>query len=379
MSEMNINLGPCESGAETAPPAAACYRLVAGASNSFVLYVDRQSEDTISEAIRQQQFRYPSGYTLLTELVPPGGRVLDLGGHIGTFSLWAAAQGYQVATVEASPRNAELLRASAQQNQFAHLQIFQQAVADRPGVVSFLPAGPYGLITQGETSAATIQVQAEPVDDLLDRIGWQQVDFIKLDVEGYEVNALRGMSRLLRQPQAPPIFFESNGFTLELFGQSPATLVAQLAEFDYQCYRLQEDELVPVAVGDFQPECNVDCLALKRGTTYRPRRPIVAPLSYRARVGRLVAAMRVEQASERAYLGRTLATAAPTLVANRRIQATLEQLAHDPVAEVRQAVQWHVEHPPGWLPRLRAFALEVIDLGRAVVRRLGRLGRGAAS
>ncbi len=373
---MNINLGPCESVAAPPPPDAACYRLAAGAASSFVLCVDRHSEDGISQAIRQQQFRYPPGYALLTELVPPGGRVLDLGGHIGTFSLWAAAQGYCVIAVEASPRNAELLRASAQQNDFTQLQIFQQAVADRAEIVTFLPAGPYGLIAQAETDAPTIQVPAEPVDDLLARMGWQQVDFIKLDVEGYEVNALRGMSQLLRQPHAPPIFFESNGFTLELFGQSPATLVAQLAEFGYQCYRLQEGDLVPVAVGDFQPECNVDCLALKRGTAYRPRRPIVVPLSYRARVGRLVAAMRVEQASERAYLGRTLASAAPTLVANRRIQAALTQLAHDPAAEVRQAVRWHTDRLPGWGPRLGALAREALDLGQAVARRLGRLGRG---
>ena len=51
--------------------------------------------------------------SLLARLLRPGDRLLDLGAQIGLVSLAAAALGCEVAAVEACPKNAALLRASA--------------------------------------------------------------------------------------------------------------------------------------------------------------------------------------------------------------------------------------------------------------------------
>ena len=45
---------------------------------------------------------------MLLDIARPGGRVIDLGTHIGTFSLFAAASGYSLLSIEASPRNVAL-------------------------------------------------------------------------------------------------------------------------------------------------------------------------------------------------------------------------------------------------------------------------------
>src|SRR5262249_7130458 len=121
---------------------------------------------------------------LLHHLTPAGGRVLDLGAHFGVFSLAAAAAGYCVAAVEASPLNAAVLRASAARNGFDRLTVLHACVADRPGTANFLGYGPFGHIIAADDPRHGVIVRAATVDGLLDELGWDRVDFVKMDVEG---------------------------------------------------------------------------------------------------------------------------------------------------------------------------------------------------
>jgi hypothetical protein len=47
----------------------------------------------------------------------------------------------------------------------------------------------------GLTSGKTIPVRMEPLDALLSRMGWQGVDLLKIDTEGYELDVLEGAKR----------------------------------------------------------------------------------------------------------------------------------------------------------------------------------------
>src|SRR5262249_46279022 len=154
--------------------------------------------------------------------------VLDLGAHVGSFSLVAAALGCNVLAVEACPWNTALLHASAARNGFAKLQIVEAAVSDRPGTVDFCPHGPFGLVAYPGLNAASLPVRAATVDDLLTEAGWSRVDLVKLDVEGSEVAAVHGMNKLLTRADAPPLIYESNSHTLHLFGQTPKSLKSAL-------------------------------------------------------------------------------------------------------------------------------------------------------
>ena len=82
---------------------------------------------------------------LMLALVRPGQTVLDLGAHIGTFTLTAAAAGCRVLAIEASPRNARLLEASIAHNGFGQrARVFQVAASNRNGEVRFSSWGPWG-------------------------------------------------------------------------------------------------------------------------------------------------------------------------------------------------------------------------------------------
>ena len=157
----------------------------------------------------------------MSQLFELGTRVLDLGAHIGTVALLAAAKGCQVVAVEASPRNAELLRHSAAINGFTSLRVVQAAVSDRPGILSFCPKGPFGHVVTNKFESPTIEVPALPVCQVLKEVGWDRVDFIKLDVEGSEIAVIDGMAPFLARADAPPILYESNSYTLDFYDKTP--------------------------------------------------------------------------------------------------------------------------------------------------------------
>lgn len=300
----------------------------------FKVVVDAaDADDPVSAQLLRGRFTVPDLLDFLLRAVPRGGKVLDLGAHVGAFSLAAAAAGYEVAAVEASPKNAALLRASIEANGFPNLQLHNIAVSDREGTLRFHSLGPYGHVTpngDGEISIAAI-----PVDALMPRLRWQRADFVKLDIEGSEVAAIRGMGGLLAQ-DPPVLWCESNGHMLHLFGETPQSLKAALEAAGMQVYLKSGNQFVQVAAADIQGATVVDYVAARQ-----------LPESFRSRggdardsTGEQLAALRASATSsnvlERLYAARALRAAPIALVKEPESQRLRDQLAADPSGEVRE-------------------------------------------
>jgi hypothetical protein len=115
----------------------------------FEIAIDPRLIDPISRGIVAGDFWFLHDFYVLLDLMKPGDTVLDLGGHVGTFSLAAAALGCRVVCIEAAPENAALLRASVARNGFDRMLVVQAVATDQEGTVRFLPNGPWGRGDQG--------------------------------------------------------------------------------------------------------------------------------------------------------------------------------------------------------------------------------------
>jgi FkbM family methyltransferase len=204
---------------------------------------------------------------LVLKLARPGGVVLDLGAHLGAISLSVAAAKYQVIAVEASSENAASLEASVSRNRLDQMQVVWAAVSDHSGTLEFLEEGPFGHVAAseltGDNRLASTKVPAVTIDELLSEKGVERVDFIKMDVEGSEVAAVRGMKRLLSRADAPPIVYESNGYALGLFGTDTRHLRRSLEKFGYRNYHINGRVLRPVRANDIQTDVVANYLAIK--------------------------------------------------------------------------------------------------------------------
>ena len=164
-----------------------------GGDTPVVVVVDGTSTDPVSGAFAHGE---PPPYwhlvDLMLEQTRPGDLVVDLGAHVGTFALAAAAGGRRVVAVEASAANAALLRASVRANHLFDLRVVTAAAGDAPGTVGFSPDGLRGrVVTPTEGGVAPEAVPVVTVDELLAELGFVAAAFVKIDVEGSEVAAVR--------------------------------------------------------------------------------------------------------------------------------------------------------------------------------------------
>jgi len=300
------------------------------------ILLNEGERDTITQALLHGQWKVPALYDLVRAL--GARRVLDLGGHIGTFALFAASQGCRVHSVEASPRNAELLRASAARNGFDQLTVSCTAVGEAAGVARFVQAGPYGFVATAERPA-TIEVPVTTVDALLAGMPWGDIDLVKMDIEGSEVRALRGMADLLRTA-APRIVFESNGHTLHLLGQRPSDIRVLLDAAGYDCFLLRERRLVPVTPHELQPECNVDYLAVRGPLPPLEGWVMAPPRTEAERTAAIVASCRDGSPHVRAHIARELERLKESIDVGGSIAAAMDVLADDPIGDVSAAAAW---------------------------------------
>ncbi|HWW94712.1 MAG TPA: FkbM family methyltransferase [Vicinamibacteria bacterium] len=307
----------------------------------FVVVVDPASEDAFTAA-------YVGGngaalnetlVRLMLDLVRAGDVVVDLGAHLGSFALPAAAVGCKVLAVEAAPHTAALLQASATRNGFRNLKVIQAAAADAPGSLEFCPRGPQGHVATPLISLPTIAVPAVTVDEVLLELGWGPVAFVKMDIEGSEIGALRGMSRVLGGTDAPSILYESNGHTLAFQGATPERLRVELESRGYQSWLVEPRRLVRLAGAEFQPQTLVDCLAIKRWPERLNGRHREGGLTVEEKIARIVADCRDPNEDVRVYMARALAEAGP-LRAHPAVTDALTGLLQDEVPSVRAACAW---------------------------------------
>src|SRR5471032_427375 len=180
----------------------------------------------------------------------PGDSAIDVGGHIGFFTMhMAAAVGPEgrVYAFEPLDANASLLERSIAENGFGDRVLFQRAaVGATPGIatltfpVETLNSGGAYLLRDGSAPLAGNQKKEVPVV-ALDALELRRpVRFIKMDVEGAEPQVLRGAARILAEDK-PVILSELHPTQLErASGVTAGEFLAQIAALGYRAHRIEK-------------------------------------------------------------------------------------------------------------------------------------------
>jgi FkbM family methyltransferase len=173
----------------------------------------------------------------------PGGVLFDIGAHCGLISaLWCAAQpGNRVFSFEPSPLLAQRLAEIRELNQFGErMKINQIGIGESNGTVGML-MDPVGGFVQSRhfdhtmwSTPESIEIGIESIETASARLEVVP-NFIKIDIEGYEYEAIRGSAAFLSQHR-PALFLELHLNYLEERKLSPKSVVELLEQCGYSFF-----------------------------------------------------------------------------------------------------------------------------------------------
>jgi FkbM family methyltransferase len=165
-------------------------------SGDIVAICERQATATSTVVLLEHETWFEDEYAFIRALVRPGWHVVDGGGNIGVYTLALARAGAEIAVYEPNPPVADRARRAIALNGLgARVRHRQVALGSTPGIARFDVAGAPENAHLGNSGA--LEVNVVTLDDEMDALGWPDLDFIKLDLEGGEVEALRGAKRTL--------------------------------------------------------------------------------------------------------------------------------------------------------------------------------------
>jgi len=203
---------------------------------------------------------------ILDRLIMPEMTVLDIGAHVGYYTRRYAprvGQNGRILSFEPHPRTFAVLQHNVAR--FANVTLQQVALAEHPGTAELhdylimsasgslqFDEGMRNLLKSQLSKSdiaprisddfpdKTFTVATKPVDDCLEAMGITQVDVVKMDIEGAEIGALRGMRRTIARSDKLALVMEYNPQALEGFGHNPVQALEEVVELGFRKIQMIE-------------------------------------------------------------------------------------------------------------------------------------------
>lgn len=191
-------------------------------------------------------------FRMFRKLLRPGMTIVDIGANQGVFTLHCAdlvGPTGRVIAFEPDPEMFAALQANVQASDKSWVDLHNLAVGAVEGRLTFQASafnrGDNRLVAGSvPAQAGATVVQVITLDRMVEG---RKVDFIKMDVQGWEAGVLRGMKRLLSGPDAPVILLELCPDVLKRAGSSVAEVTGILLEHGYSL-RMADERQEPLDV-----------------------------------------------------------------------------------------------------------------------------------
>lgn len=241
------------------------------------------SKDSLSLSI------YESYEPLETELVKReikrGNVVLDLGANIGYYTLIFAklvGEEGKVFAFEPDPTNFALLEKNVEMNGYKNVMLIQKAVSNKAGKLKLYLSedsmGDHTIFNLYE-GCKFIEIEAIRLDDYFKNYDGK-IDFIKIDTEGAEEQAIQSMFNLLKKNKTVKILTEFFPIGLKGSDIDPAEYLKTLLKLGFKLYHINELEKriepasIPKLLETYTPEkqnnTNLFCVR-ETGTSQSPK------------------------------------------------------------------------------------------------------------
>lgn len=188
----------------------------------------------------------------VSRFLQPGMTVLDIGAHHGLYALLASKRvgpGGRVFAFEPSPRERKTLLRHLMINRCKNVTVEGLAIGSEEKDTSL-------FVVQGSNTGCNSLRRPAPdvagallptpvhvvrLDDWLEDCGVDRIDFIKLDVEGGEIEVFKGAERLLLRRPRPVVLLEVQDIRTQQWGYEAKEIITSLHQKEYQWFCVLED------------------------------------------------------------------------------------------------------------------------------------------
>jgi FkbM family methyltransferase len=189
---------------------------------------------------------------VVRKLVRSGDFAVDVGANIGWYTvLLGELVGLRgrVLAVEPEPVNATILRKNVERRGLSSfVSVAQVALGSASGEATLRLAkankGDHrvDLSANGEGESDSLKIAVVTLDDLLS--DWPRVDFVKMDVQGFEPYAFAGMQEILARSPSAAMLIEYWPYGIQAVGRDPLSFLKEIRSAGFQIWKITNDERI---------------------------------------------------------------------------------------------------------------------------------------
>lgn len=177
----------------------------------------------ISKELLYKGIREPRCTEFIKKFIKQGEICIDIGANIGYYALLEAklvgTKG-KVYAIEPVQSNFELLEKNIKINDYDNIETYRLAIGpkNKIGFINLSDSSNlHSFLKEGESNSRTEKIKIITLDDFLKDKPYPQ--FVRMDVEGYENEIIKGMKKILEAKKPFKMFIELHSFMIEDGGE----------------------------------------------------------------------------------------------------------------------------------------------------------------
>lgn len=165
------------------------------------------TKDLILKGIRE-----PTEVKLFIEEVKPDMNIIDIGANLGYYILLEGklTKG-KIYGIEPNPQSIEYLKKSIKLNNYKNVTLFNIGINDSKKILPFYISKKWNWSRFDNPGEDIIETKNILTDNLDNMFGNKKIDLIRMDVEGYELNILKGANKIIEKNPSLILFLEFHG------------------------------------------------------------------------------------------------------------------------------------------------------------------------
>jgi len=186
--------------------------------------------------------------------------VFDVGANIGTVANWFSERTSIVYAFEPHPDNIKRIIRQNKLRRTKNINLYPYALGKDNTIMQLYVKGFHGHHSLGDVSNSPtvnkINVEVKTLDKFCEEQGLVKIDFLKIDVEGFEEDVLTGATKMLNSQRIGIILFEIVGSILTSCGRSTSSIFTIFLDNGYSVIDLNgrilsKEEFIKPSDGDY--------------------------------------------------------------------------------------------------------------------------------